>query len=177
MIKRLRPKYTEEELQAVYDHQYDHTNWKDHIERVKITIAIGRSLEGLESVADLSAGDGAIINGLDIPNKIIGDYVPGFEYVGKIEDTIQQIPKVDLFISSETLEHVDDPLKMLKDIRNKTNYLLLSTPEDNFDDSNPEHYWSWDKEGVQELLQKAGFKKVFYTNITLAYKHQIWICK
>jgi hypothetical protein len=181
MIKRLREKYSDEELAKVYDHQYNHTWWQDHIQRVKHTIRIGNLVPAfignINSVADLSAGDGAIANGLNIPNKILGDFVEGFEYTGKIEDTIKQIPKVDLFISSETLEHVDDPLKMLKSIRAKTKWLLLSTPEENWGDPNPEHYWAWDKEGVQELLEKAGFEPVYFESIPIAYTHQIWICK
>ena len=177
MIKRLRPTYTEEELAEVYDHQYFHNRWWDHKQRIKETIRIGRLIENLTSIADLSAGDGAIINGIEADIKILGDYFPAFEYCGKIEDTIQQIPKVDLFISSETLEHVDNPLEMLKSIRPKTKWLLLSTPENNWDDDNPEHYWAWDKEGVQELLEQAGFEPVYFESIPIHYTHQIWICK
>jgi hypothetical protein len=181
MIIRIRPKWSDEELEKIYDHQYDHTNWWDHVARVNHTIRIGNILptfiDGLNTVADLSAGDAAIINSINIPNKIIGDYVEGFEYTGKIEDTINKIPKVDLFISSETLEHVDDPLAVLKSIRSKTKWLLLSTPQDNWDDINPEHYWRWDKEGVQELLEKAGFEPVYFESIPISYTHQIWICK
>ena len=177
MIKRLREKYTDEELAEVYDHQYNHTLWQDHIQRIRHTIRIGMLIENISSVADLSAGDGAIINALDVKTKILGDYVPGFEYCGKIEDTIQQIPNVDLFISSETLEHVDNPLEMLKSIKSKTKWLLLSTPENNWNDDNPEHYWAWDKQGVQELLEEAGFDPIYSESIQLYYTHQIWICK
>jgi hypothetical protein len=181
MIERVRPAWTDEELKNIYDHQYDHTTWWDHIERIEHTIRIGNLVKNydnkLKTVADLSAGDGAIANGIDIPNKILGDFFPAFEYVGKIEDTIKQIPKVDLFISSETLEHVDNPLEMLKSVRKKTRWLLLSTPENNWGDQNLEHYWAWDKEGVQELLEKAGFEPVYFESIPISYTHQIWICK
>jgi hypothetical protein len=177
MIERLRPAWSEEELANIYDHQYDHTRWWDHKIRIRETIRIGNLIENLNSIADLSAGDGAIINGLDAKTKILGDYFPGFEYCGKIEDTIKQIPNVDLFISSETLEHVDDPLGMLMSIRAKTKWLLLSTPENNWNDGNPEHYWAWDQDGVKELLEKAGFMPVYVESIPISYTHQIWICK
>lgn len=177
MIKRLRPKYSDEELAKIYDHQYDHRWWEDHKIRVKETIRIGQLIKNMKSVADLSAGDAAIINGLDIKNKVIGDFYPGFPYCGKIEDTINEIPNVDLFISSETLEHVDDPLAMLKSIRQKTKWLLLSTPENNWNDDNPEHYWAWDKEGVEEMLIAAGFTPTYFESIPIHYTHQIWICK
>jgi hypothetical protein len=180
MIKRLRPKWSDEELLKVYDHQYNHTLWDDHIVRVKQTIAFGRKVpvtKDMLTLADLSAGDGAIANGLPFPNKILGDYYPGFEYIGKIEDTIEQIPNVDLFILSETLEHLDNPGEVLKQIRNKTKYLLLSTPQDNWDDENEEHYWAWDKEGVEQLLIDAGFEPIEFMSEKIWYTHQYWICK
>jgi 2-polyprenyl-3-methyl-5-hydroxy-6-metoxy-1,4-benzoquinol methylase len=181
MIKRLKPKWSDKELEKVYDHQYDHTSFDDHVLRVKHTIQFVRDNlpmnKNMLTVADLSAGDGAIANGLPFPNKILGDYYPGFEYTGKIEDTIEQIPNVDLFVLSETLEHVDNPLEVLKQIRNKTNYLLVSTPQDNWEDDNPEHYWAWDKDGVEGLLKDAGFEPIAFLSETLWYTHQYWICK
>lgn len=180
MIKRLRPKWSDDELLEVYDHQYNHTLWDDHIVRVKQTIDFGRRVpltKDMFTVADLSAGDGAIANGLPFPNKILGDFYPGFEYCGKIEDTIEQIPNVDLFVLSETLEHLDNPGEVLKQIRNKTKYLLLSTPQDNWDDDNLEHYWAWDKDGVQQLLIDAGFEPIEFMSEKIWYTHQYWICK
>jgi hypothetical protein len=168
MIKRLRPKWSDEELAKVYDHQYDHKSFADHILRVEHTIEFARDNVPMDktmlTVADLSAGDGAIANGLPFPNKILGDFYPGFEYVGKIEETIEQIPVVDLFILSETLEHVDNPGAVLKQIRNKTKYLLVSTPEDNWD-------------GVEGLLKDAGFEPIAFLSEKLWYTHQYWICK
>ena len=180
MIKRLRPLYTDEELKAVYDHQYDHKMWEDHRERIKLTIEFAAKvpLDGeTDSVADLSAGDAAIINALPYETKIVGDFYPSYEYVGKIEDTIKQIPRVDLFILSETLEHVDAPIDVLKAIREKTKYILVSTPENNWEDGNPEHYWAWDKQGVGGLLGKAGFTPIEFESHTLHYTHQFWICE
>lgn len=180
MIKRLRPKWTDEELVRVYDHQYNHTQWQDHKDRIQSTIGfINKFVKGkkFKTIADLSAGDAAIINAIDIPNKIIGDFYPAFEYQGKIEDTIEQIDPVDVFILSETLEHVDNPLEVLKQIRNKTKYLIISTPQDNWDDDNEEHYWAWDKDGVEELLNDAGFEAIDYMSEKLWYTHQYWIAK
>ena len=180
MIKRLRPKWTDEELVGVYDHQYNHTQWQDHKDRIESTIGfINKFVKGkkFKTIADLSAGDAAIINAVNIPNKIIGDFYPAFEYQGKIEDTIEQIDPVDVFILSETLEHVDNPLEVLKQIRNKTNYLIVSTPQDNWEDDNQEHYWAWDKDGVEQLLKDANFTPIEYTSETLWYTHQYWIAK
>lgn len=181
MIKRLRPKWSDEELSVIYSKQYNHAKWKDHVERVRHTVMFALTKmpreESITTVADLSAGDAAIINALPYEKKIVGDFYPAFEYCGKIEDTVEQIEPVDLFILSETLEHVDNPAEVLKKIRKKTRYLLLSTPQDNWDDENPEHYWAWDKEGVEELLKETGFEPIAFMSQKLWYTHQYWIAK
>ena len=181
MIKRLRPAWSDEELAKIYDHPYNHERWEDHVTRVKQTIVFGilkmPKDDSIKTIADLSAGDGAIINGLPYENKIAGDYYPGFEYTGKIEDTIEQIPSVDAFILSETLENLDNPGEVLKQIRKKTKYLLLSTPENNWDDENEEHYRAWDKDGVEQLLKDAGFEPIAFMSKKIWYVHQYWICK
>lgn len=181
MRKRLREKYSDEELKNIYAKTYEHNHWNDHIIRVQKTIEIAKEIGGVKSVADLSAGDAIIINSLDADVKIIGDYTPGYEYCGQIEETIKQIPNVDLFICSETLEHIDNPLELLKSIRNKTSKLLLTTPDDKPDDNNPEHYWAWDADGIEVLLRQAGFKPMSYYKLELAqqyyYDYQIWVCE
>lgn len=181
MIKRLRDRYTEEQLKEIYSKPHEHHHWQDHILRVNKTIEVAKEINGVNSVADLSAGDAAIINSLDVDNKFIGDYAPKYEFEGPIERTINKIPHVDLFICSETLEHVDDPVYVLSLIRDKTNKLLLTTPEGKFDDTNPEHYWAWDKEGIERLLKHAGFNPVRYEKLELAeqyyYDYQIWVCE
>lgn len=181
MIKRLRDRYTDEQLKQIYSKPHEHHHWLDHIIRVSRTIDVAKDIEGIGSVADLSAGDAAIINSLDVPNKYIGDYAPKYEFEGPIERTINKIPEVDLFICSETLEHVDDPVYVLSLIRAKTKKLLLTTPEGKFDDTNPEHYWAWDKEGIEKLLIHAGFNPVRYEKLELAeqyyYDYQIWVCE
>jgi hypothetical protein len=181
MRKRLRKKYSEQELKLVYAKPHEHHHWEDHRIRVEYTIEVAKQIKGVESVADLSAGDATIINALNVSNKFIGDFAPKYEFEGPIEDTIDQIPNVDLFICSETLEHVDDPLYVLQKIRNKTNKLLLTTPEGKFDDNNPEHYWAWDNEGIRKLLIQAGFNPIRYDKLELAkkyyYDYQIWVCE
>ena len=180
MIKRLRETYTDDQLTTVYDNKYDHTRWDDHIERIELTIDFASKVpldKKYDAVADLSAGDAAIINALSYATKIIGDFYPGFEYQGKIEDTVEQIPNVDLFILSETLEHVNNPFELLQAIKKKTKYLLVSTPQDNWDDGNPEHYWSWGSEDVKEMLIKAGFNPLHFLSKKLHYTHQLWICE
>ena len=117
---------------------------------------------------------------MDADNKYFGDYAPGYEITGHIDDTIKEIPKVDLFICSETLEHLDDPDATLKAIRAKTKYLFISTPNGEDNDGNPEHYWGWDNEDIKEMLVNAGFEPEVYYLLELKeylYDFQMWICK
>mgnify|MGYP001592703463 CR=1 FL=1 len=179
MRKRLRPKYSEEQLKSVYPAVYDHRRWSDHILRVQVTAALGKYLPH-ESVADLSCGDGSIAREIGSPTTILGDFVDGYEYCGPIEQTITQIPHVQLFVCSETLEHLDDPDVVLAQIRSKSDYLLLSTPIDEDNDSNPEHYWGWGVEAVRSMILAAGFNPFLFNSLNFDlpghYYFQIWGC-
>ena len=182
MRVRLREKYSEGELQRIYSKPHEHSYWYDHRVRVQTSIGMIKAYLPFESAADLSAGDATIINALDIPTKHIGDYAPGYQYTGPIEATIRQIPNVDLFICSETLEHIDEPDALLFDIRTKTKWLLLTTPFGEIDSSNPEHYWGWDGKGINEMLQRAGFQPealnvLEFFDKECIYKYQIWVAR
>ena len=181
MRTRLRPVYTDDELLNIYPKPHSHTQYKDHILRVQKSIELLKEYSSYNSIADLSAGDATIINSLKAEKKYYGDYAPGYEITGKIDNTIKDIPDVDLFICSETLEHLDDPDTTLKAIRAKTKYLFISTPKGETGTKNVEHYWGWDDEGVKEMLINAGFDPVVYFLLELKqefhYDYQMWICK
>ena len=180
MRKRLRPAYTNEELQNVYREPHNHSKFEDHKIRVGKSIELLKEYGTYNSIADLSAGDATIINALDADNKYFGDYAPGYEITGHIDETIKEIPNVDLFICSETLEHLDDPDATLKAIRAKTKYLFISTPNGEDNDGNPEHYWGWNNEDIKEMLVNAGFEPEVYYLLELKeylYDFQMWICK
>jgi hypothetical protein len=181
MRTRLRPVYTDDELLNIYPKPHSHTQFKDHILRVEKSIKLLKEYSTYNSIADLSAGDATIINSLDAKEKYYGDYAPGYDLTGHIDDTLKDIPDVDLFICSETLEHLDDPDTTLKAIRAKTKYLFISTPKDEDDTNNSEHYWGWDDQDVKEMLLNAGFDPVVYFLLELKkdyhYDYQMWICK
>jgi hypothetical protein len=180
MKTRLRPQYSNEELAGIYTKPHNHKQFKDHIIRVEKSIELLKDFGVYKSIADLSAGDATIINALDADNKYIGDFAPGYEITGHIDQTINDIPKVDLFICSETLEHLDDPDATLKAIRPKTKYLFVSTPNGEDNNSNQEHYWGWDNEDIKEMLINAGFDPIVYYALDLkqyCYEFQMWICK
>jgi hypothetical protein len=171
MIERLREL---PDLAETYPTPHDHTRFGwGHDLRVQLTIALGRAVqarEGLHSIADLSAGNGAIGEALmpewgteASPGTVLflGDIAPGYPITGPIEETVQQLDRIDLFVCSETLEHLDDPAQVLRDIRTRARWLLYSTPVHldvaEVTDENPEHLWQWDVIGVLGLLADAGW--------------------
>lgn len=171
MIRRLRPTHSPEKLAELYAKPHDHRRWADHLLRVDATIAVARWMarNGIRSVADLSCGNGAIVDAVDAAERYKGDFAAGYDIRGPLEETLGQIPDVDLYVCSETLEHLDDPAEVLKQIRGKAGALVLSTPVDAWNDQNEEHYWAWSKEGVEELLGGAGFSVAAYA--TVDFRH------
>jgi hypothetical protein len=177
---RLRPAHTAEELANIYSKPHNHLKFADHIIRVNKSIDMLKAFDTYESIADLSAGNAAIINALKSDKKYIGDFADSYEFTGHIDDTIEKIPVVDLFICSETLEHLDDPEATLKKIRAKTKYLFVSTPCGESDANNIEHYWGWNNEDMKQMLIDAGFNPVEYFLLEFpggVYNFQMWICK
>jgi hypothetical protein len=180
---RLRPAHSPDELARIYARPHDHTQWSDHLLRVAVTAQFAHQLTGrVARVADLSCGDGAILKALDVGQRYLGDYASGHDYTGPIEATIEQIPDVDLFVCCETLEHLDDPDLVLKAIRAKARRLVVSTPVDAFDDTNPEHYWAWSRAAVEEMLSAAGFDPAVYLALDFRacggdYCYGIWWCR
>lgn len=183
---RLRPAPSPGELAAMYAVPHDHRRWEDHHYRVDITSAMASLMMPTGgTVADLSCGNAWIAKRLQLERgaePYLGDFAPGYEHTGPIEKTIDEIPKVDLFILSETLEHLDDPEKVLRKIRAKTDALILSTPDGEADDQNPEHLWGWDSGAVREMLTCAGFRPYIHTTVDTRpagyiYAYQIWACR
>jgi len=180
MRQRLRSAYEDDALKNIYPVPHNHLQFADHIIRVNTSIDLLKKFGSYESIADLSAGDATIINSLESDQKYIGDFAPGYEITGAIENTINEIPEVDLFICSETLEHLDNPDAVLTAIREKTNYLFVSTPNGESNNHNPEHYWGWDSEDMKEMLIKAGFEPQVFHLLEFknyVYDYQMWICK
>lgn len=180
MRKRLRPAYSDQDLKSIYSEPHQHAEWKDHKLRVQMTIAFASWFGEVNSVADLSCGDATIANNIEAKERYLGDFAPGYEFTGAIDETIDLIPKVDLFICSETIEHLDDPETTLKKIREKTKWLIVTTPNGEADDNNPQHYWGWDVDGVRELLISTGFKPVIANVLhfeNYVYDYQFWGCE
>jgi hypothetical protein len=184
MIKRLRPRYNAQELKEIYATPHSHAQFPDHVIRVERTLAIAAQMVAPDDRigADLSCGDGEVLSRCPgLIERIYGDFATGYPISGPIERTILQIPYVDIFFLCETIEHLDDPYGALRLIREKTTKLILSTPLNEADDENPEHYWGWDREGMESILISTGFTPVFYEETELPpglqkYRFQIWGC-
>ncbi len=178
MRERLRPALTGEALAEMYAVPHDHHRWGDHEIRVNATILAGLKLcgDGVASAADLSCGNGSILEAMPAETKYFGDFAAGYPVTGPMEMTVGQIPNVDLFICCETLEHVDDPDLVLKLLRAKTDMLLLSTPVGAWGDGNVEHLWAWDREEIEAMLDAAGFTVREYAEVPVSYVFGIWSC-
>lgn len=194
-------------LAELYSSPHAHDKWPDHVHRVKDTISFAKAhglhLPGVDlgdspedhlhpdlqgghvqcnHVADLSCGDATIARALCL-TPILGDFAPGYEFHGAIEDVISQIPFVQVFVLTETLEHLFDPGMVLDKIRAKTETLLLSTPVHNPGDvdHNPEHYHVWDREGVEAYLTEASFTvkayKEIHDGVPSHYRYGTWVCR
>lgn len=169
---------TPDEYRSNYAVQYNHTRWADHRERVAYTAALAQrvvELNNYRRVADLSAGDRAIVNALAGVEVTASDWTDGVD----IMKSVVELEPVDLFICTETVEHLEAPWTLLEHIAPRTKCLLLSTPMDESADAgNWEHYWSFTVEDVFTLLRQAGFIRmtvdVMRPNAGGPYVHQIW---
>jgi hypothetical protein len=182
---RQRPPWGPEQLKDIYVGLHDHRVLAPgHDLRMERTLAVARALcPWPESVADLSAGIGYIAKALGAPVTILGDFAPGWSIQGPIEETVLTIPNVDLFVCTETLEHLDDPDKVLRAIREKALALVVSIPvcEVPEDDANGEHLWAWDREGAEEMYRETGWEPLIYEqvmaspgSVTPEYRCGIW---
>ena len=178
---RLRPAHSAGELADLYRVPHDHTRWPDHVERVDATIRFAREflVPPVGGVADLSCGSAAIARGIGASWLVLGDVAAGYEFHGPIERTVGEIGPVDVFVCCETLEHLDDPDKVLAAVREKARYLILSTPVDAWNDDNVEHYWAWSRADVDEMLVAAGWVPAAYRELRFApfvYTFGVWGC-
>lgn len=178
MRRRLREAMTPDELAATYREPHDARRWPDHQVRVAESIAFIQQLElPSNRAADLSCGNGQILDGITAGVKIYGDLAPGWPITGPIEETLAALEPVDLLICSETLEHVDDPDLVLRLAREKAGTIFVSTPTwETEAHNNPEHYWSWGLDDVSQMLTQAGFRTQTARLLPLGfYTFQLWV--
>lgn len=204
-MKKLREFYNQEQLKDLYKNGYDHTTSIQHKLRVALSIQLAVwtiNRWNLQRVADFSCGDGHIISELirskNVTEAIIGDFaqvnvdkvrenlginedVKISYHVGDISQLLSNVEKdIDLFILTETIEHVEDPEKLLYELSKKVRFLILSTPIDEQDAGNPEHYWGWSNEEMNTLLIDNAWEPIIsnplhFKEKALVYDFQLWL--
>ena len=165
----------------MYADRYVHSRWREHVVRVRRTVEIAQRLidvHGLTSVADISAGDRAVITAVrNVSAKFATDITDGDDIAVKAGE----IDPVDLLICTETIEHLEAPWTVLEKIAIKAKWLVVSTPLDEAPEiDNYEHYWSFTEEDVRDILTQSGFKVESPTIITgdrWTYAYQIWTAR
>lgn len=172
---------TDAETVANYAHTYSYKRWGEHVDRIRHTTEIAQRIintEELKHVTDLSCGDGAIINSLTGVDTVRNDFSingDGIEVTSKI------MKPTDLFICSETIEHLREPWTVLEQIAMNTKWLVLSTPlDEDISVGNWEHYWSFEKRDIQDILEQSCFTPVDHIVLLSAgwtYEYQIWTAR
>lgn len=204
---QLRPMRTAAEEVEFYASRYPlgyrHGAWPDHVERVAASAEmISHYGNQIHTAADLSCGDCALISRLDLETAYVGDLI-GARGAYPLQTNVRILPAgplpdsldgfrtipgktlpVDLFILSETIEHVPDPDALLARLTDVSRYLFLSTPLDEpVGSGNEEHYWGWGQGDIHHLLWESGWSpmeaQLFTPETTRhldgAYTFQLWM--
>jgi hypothetical protein len=185
-MRRLHGPYTDAQLADLYQVPWAaDRNSDDHRLRIAMTIQMGSWIaerEGLTTGADLSCGDGQILRSLGLQDITLGDLAPGYPLCGPITETVRDIGVVGIYVLSETIEHVEDPAGLLAAIRPHCRHLLLTTPDDETNDCNPEHIWGWTRDEMRGMLTDAGFAPILsggvdFRALGYLYNYQLWCCR
>lgn len=177
---------TRTRTQRQFDHDLYQRDWGAfaQIERIDATIALGKTLpqDAVNLVGDLSAA------GTNIATEIakhygcaaiLGDYgnVYGYEpeLTGSFDQTIPAMGYVDLYVFSETLEHLEDPDMALQMLRPYCKYLLVTTPIwEEPEQPSHGHLWTWRREDVEDMLQQANFNPIQFVELAI---WGMWVCE
>lgn len=207
-LREARPEGEAAYYARTYPDGYRHAVWPDHVERVAASVDMIRRYAGtIRNAADLSCGDAAILKGCSsfLDSVVLGDVngVPDDVFdpagwstsvseahrlpAGPLPESLDGLvpgAKTDLFVLSETLEHLDDPDLVLGLLSVRARYLFLSTPvAETADAGNPEHYWSWDQADIHEMFLHTGWTPLELDLLTPvstrhmpnAYTYQLWM--
>ena len=186
------------------DYQFarDNFGWPDHILRLQSEAALIAWFKP-DSVLDPACGDASVVAASHrvrlIESALLGDISkPNFYNVGtimrpflppktevlnqSIEITLGVDRQFDVVVLTEILEHVDDPVMLLKLARARARFLVASSPVfegSKLLDTNPEHLWQFDAPGYSEMLKEAGWDPIVFMPLQfhipgLPYNFQIW---
>jgi SAM-dependent methyltransferase len=157
--------YKEREVANHLDDSYHIERLLKAVEMVEQAISMGG-----KTVVDLGCGDGGLLYllkqqgieawGYDLmPTNI--DYAVNVRGVNAryTNFNADQIEYADITVMTETLEHMEDPHSVVKNLPSK--YLVASSPYNENDINHYEHHlWAWDPEGYKHLLENNGYTVV-----------------
>lgn len=191
----------------VVDYQVKRDNfvWSDHVLRVQMTAALIAWFRP-DTIFDPACGDGTVVAAAHRVRPISGAYLtdiskPNFYHVGTtmrpylpeemvcackpIEEALGEDRYFDVVVLTEILEHVDDPVNILRMARERAAVVVASSPlytDDQSLDPNPEHLWQFDAVGYEEMLKEGGwdpltFVPISFSNPGFPYTFQLWGAK
>lgn len=189
---------------ADYQVPRDNRQWPDHVLRMTMTASLLSWLRPA-TVIDPACGDASIVitaHALNPMQKALLNDIskPNFYRIGTelrpilpeelqvscvpIEDALMAAPATfDTVVLTEILEHVENPVDILKMARVRASTLIASSPvflDDSILDDNPEHLWQFDAAGYQEMLTEAGWTTFAFVPIHLTefpYDFQLWAAR
>jgi SAM-dependent methyltransferase len=125
---------------------------------------------GARTAVDLGCGDGGLLQLL----KETGIQAWGYDLMQTNIDHAVQVRNVDarytdfnsddieygdVVILTETLEHMIDPHKVVRELPSK--FIVASSPYNENDINHYEfHLWAWDKQGYDNLITQGGYRIV-----------------
>ena len=107
--------------------------------------------------------------GLDISEEAINKCRTSYGHLGNFfAGTLDDVPVVDIIISSNVFEHLSNNIKMAKDLLSKCNDLYIIVPYDEIDHDNPQH------EHVNYRYNASSFAEVTQNITCKIYYSQGW---
>ena len=185
-----------------YQVKRDNFSWADHVLRVQLTGAL-ISWFAPDTILDPACGDGTIVAAAHRARPIAAARMadlsrPNFYFVGSemrgilpdnlsvacqsIEETLAEDRNYDVVVLTEILEHVEDPVAILRMARQRANVVIASSPlimDNGQIDDNPEHLWQFDAPGYEEMLIEGGWQPIAFAPVHLVpkqfiYDFQLW---
>lgn len=184
-MRKLRRFYGLEELRQVYGHPYQPHLHAEHTQRLEYTAMVADALinnHGIQTAADLSAGDRTLVHRLGGEARFDRVVTHDLSDDGRdIFVALLELEPVDLFLLTETVEHLEAPWDLLEQVWWKTRWLLLTCPlTEPPGTGNWEHYWSFDLVDLRAMLEQAGYVDLEVDTLSgsnWTYTYQIWTAR